>query len=149
MNIIVGCVIIDDDKVLMVREAEGQFKDRLGFPVGHLEEDESIIDGALREVYEESGYKVKLKGLLPISETNNEHGKYVVIRFLAEPLEKHNIDLDQISDVVWMKIDEVLKLDDDMLRYVENKKVLKHILNKEMYPLSMAEEFRKEVESCE
>lgn len=149
MNVIVGCVIIDDDKVLMVRESGGQFKNKLGFPVGHLEENESIIDGALREVYEESGYRVKLKGLLPISETDSKRGKYVVIRFLAEPLENDDIELDEISDAVWMKIDEVLNLDDDMLRYVENKKVLKHILNNEIYPLSRVEEFRKEVESYE
>lgn len=150
MNVIVGCIVINDGKVLMVREAKGQFKNSLGFPVGHLEDDETIVEGALREVYEESGYNVKLKGLLPIVETYNEHGKYVLIRFLAEMLSKDNIELDEVSEVVWINTQDVLDLDDSLLRYsIENKNILKCVLNNEIYPLSMIDSFRNEVESCE
>ena len=33
---------------------------------GHLEDGETIFEGAIREIFEETGCKVKLKNVLPI-----------------------------------------------------------------------------------
>jgi ADP-ribose pyrophosphatase YjhB (NUDIX family) len=143
MNIIVGCLVIDDDKLLLVRE-----KGKLGFPVGHLEDNESITEGALREVFEESGYNVKLRGVLPIVETINDKGRYVLIRFVGDVLSYQDITLDGISDVVWMKIDDALNLDEDEFRFKENKDILNRFINNEIYPLNIVSSLNRSEVGC-
>lgn len=138
MNIIVGCVVINDDKVLMVRESKGKGCGKWGFPVGHLENNETIFEGAIRETYEESGYNVKLTGILPITETFNEKGKYVLIKFMAEVISKDSKIADDVSDVMWMNVSDVLNLSTEEFRYCNsNKKVLKYVLDNEIYPLDL------------
>ncbi len=55
-----GCIIFDPinyDKVIVVYEKKAQF---WGFPKGHLEEGETELDAALREVKEEIGLDVEI-----------------------------------------------------------------------------------------
>ena len=49
-----GCIIIDDQKVLLVQQNEGWW----GFPKGHIEDGESEIETAIREVKEETNIDV-------------------------------------------------------------------------------------------
>ena len=58
MNIIVGCIVKKDDKFLMVKEGTGTSQGKWNFPVGHLEEDETILEGAKRETLEETGIRI-------------------------------------------------------------------------------------------
>ena len=67
MVVIAGCVIVKNNKILMVKEAKKKCYGQWSFPGGHVEENELITDAAIREVYEETGCKVKLTGVLPIS----------------------------------------------------------------------------------
>ena len=52
-----GCVIIKDKKVLLVYEKNRNF---WGFPKGHMEDGETEIETALREVKEEVGLDVEI-----------------------------------------------------------------------------------------
>ena len=52
-----GCIIINDNKVLLVYEKNRNF---WGFPKGHVEEKENEIQTALREVKEETGLDVEI-----------------------------------------------------------------------------------------
>ena len=56
MNIIVvGGIIEKDGKYLLVKENRGRWKGTWNLPAGCLEDQESIIEGACREVFEETG----------------------------------------------------------------------------------------------
>ena len=83
MQVIVGCLVEDDGKILVVSEASEKNYGKWNYPVGHLEVGESICEGAIRETYEETGYNVELSGVLPIQEVNKNGEKYVLIIFLA------------------------------------------------------------------
>jgi len=55
-----GACIIQDGKVLLVQESHKEAHGLWSFPLGRVENGESISDGALREVKEETGYDVSL-----------------------------------------------------------------------------------------
>ena len=45
-----GCIIINKNKVLLIKQTKGHW----GFPKGHVEKDETEIETAIREVKEET-----------------------------------------------------------------------------------------------
>ena len=55
----VGVLIIRDGMVLLVRhgDAAGHLNDTYGIPAGRVDEAESDVDAAIRELYEETGLK--------------------------------------------------------------------------------------------
>ena len=117
MQVIVGCLVEEDNKILVVREASKKNYGKWNYPVGHLEVGESICEGAIRETYEETGYRVKLEGVLPIQEVNINNDKYVLIIFLAKVLsfnEQHK--LDGILEKVWKTPNEILQIKKENFR---------------------------------
>ena len=69
MNVIVvGGVVEKDGKFLLVKENRGRWKGTWNIPAGKLEEHESVIEGAEREFFEETGCKVEIVEYLGITE---------------------------------------------------------------------------------
>ena len=70
-----GGVILIDDKILLVKnrlseEYAGDYDSGFwGYPKGHLDDEETPIKAAEREVYEETGFKVSAVGKKPIAES--------------------------------------------------------------------------------
>lgn len=94
MVIIAGCVIVRDNKILMVKEAKKKCFGQWNFPAGHVDEHELITEAAIREAYEETGCKVKLTGVLPISCVDFKNGEtHTMVRFTADIVEE-NIKFD-------------------------------------------------------
>lgn len=65
MRVAAYCVIVDEDRVLLTRWIEGRTP-AWSLPGGGLEPGEDPADAARREVWEESGYEVRLDGLLGV-----------------------------------------------------------------------------------
>ncbi|RDD39921.1 8-oxo-dGDP phosphatase NUDT18 [Trichoplax sp. H2] len=61
---IVGGVLIEDDKLLMIQEAKKSCRGLWYLPIGRLETGETLEAGAQREVLEESGIKFTPKSLV-------------------------------------------------------------------------------------
>ena len=139
MKVIAGCVIIKGNKVLMVKEANPQCYGQWSYPAGKVEEYEKIMDGAIRETLEETGCKVKLTGVLPISSIDLEKETHVLIRFIAEILEENiSFDKQEILDVKWIDIKDIKKMKKEELRgYDINIKTLSDIENNNIYPLEI------------
>ncbi len=79
----------------MAKEAKKKCYGQWNFPAGHVEENELVTDAAIREAYEETGCKVKLTGVLPISTV-----------YLKE----------KETDVKWLDLDEVKHMTEVKLR---------------------------------
>ena len=58
-DVTVATVVVDGGRLLMVEEAVGG-RLVLNQPAGHLEPDESLVEAALRETLEETGWQVRL-----------------------------------------------------------------------------------------
>jgi ADP-ribose pyrophosphatase YjhB (NUDIX family) len=66
MRIITSAVIIENDRLLMVQEGNPKCYEQWWLPAGHVDENEDVLAGTIREAKEETGCDVKLTGLLRI-----------------------------------------------------------------------------------
>ncbi len=70
----VFAAIIEDEKVLLIRRANTGWMDGYyDLPAGHLEDQEHLKDGAIRELEEEAGIKAKPEDLKLIHIHQNHH----------------------------------------------------------------------------
>ena len=140
MVVIAGCVIVKNNKILMVKETKKKCYGQWSFPGGHVEENELITDAAIREVYEETGCKVKLTGVLPISTVYlKEKETAIMIKFTADIIEENiKFDTKEILDVKWIDIDKLKNMKKDELRgYDTVLQDIKNFEDKKIYPLDI------------
>ena len=134
-----GGIVLIDNKVLLVKNRlRKEYKEYYdsgfwGYPKGHLDDEETPIKAAEREVYEETGFKVSAVGKKPIAESRYEIKKdgkpvkktvwfyemNVVESFSKEPD-------DEIEEIAIVPFEEAYKL----LAYEEDKKILKYVFNR-------------------
>lgn len=104
-----GCIITKNNKVLLVYEKRGNF---WGFPKGHMEEGETEIETALREVKEEVGIDVKInpEKRYPINYIiGNEIDKTTVL-YLATPITEDVVMQEaEIENFKWCSYEEALE----------------------------------------
>ena len=90
-DVTVATVVVDQGRLLMVEETVGG-RLVLNQPAGHLEPDESLIDAALRETREETGWDVRLTAFIGAYQwkapANGDSGgrHYLRFAFAAEPV---------------------------------------------------------------
>jgi 8-oxo-dGTP diphosphatase len=82
----VAVIVIKENRVLLGKRKNAHGADTWAFPGGHLEFNESIFDCAVREVFEETGLRIK----------NLRFGPYTNDIFTAE--DKHYVTLFVIAD---------------------------------------------------
>lgn len=95
-----------------------------GFPKGHIEEDETESQTALREIKEEVGLDVELNTTFreEIHYTVNENINKTVVFFIAEVINPEiKLQAIEISDFIWASFDACL----DLIIHDSNKDVLK------------------------
>ena len=117
MKVIVGGIIEKNGKYLLVQEAKEKCYKKWNFPAGHLDFNESLQQGAIREIKEETGCVVELNGVCYIANRILEDDLFVMIVFDAK-LIKENIEYDkeEILDVKWFDYDEIVNNMDGQLR---------------------------------
>lgn len=104
-----GCIIIKNNKVLLVYEKDRNF---WGFPKGHMEEGENEIETALREVKEEVGLEVEIdteKRYTLNYIIGNEIDKTTVLYIATPKSEEIVMQESEIENVKWCDFEEALK----------------------------------------
>ena len=140
MKVIAGCLVVKENKILMVKEANAICYGKWNFPAGHVDENEKIRAAAIREVYEETGYTVKLKGVLPIVSIKSPNGEtHVLVHFVADIVEENiKFDTKEILDVKWIDINEIKNMSINEIRgYDTANKLINDFENKNIYPLDI------------
>lgn len=113
--IIVGGVIERDGKYLLVQEAKEKCRGKWNTPAGHLDPNETIFEGAKREIREESGYEVELTGLANIGNRVLPDNEFVGIIFSAKITGGElKLDPSEILDAKWFTYDEILAMQDEL-----------------------------------
>lgn len=120
MKVIVGGIVEKDGKVLLVQEKQEKCYGKWNIPAGHLDFNESIKQGAIREIKEETGCDVELNGILYIANRILDDDLFIMIIFSTK-LVNENIKYDksEILDVQWFSYDEIMNQMDDKLRQLD------------------------------
>lgn len=139
MDVISGCIVTKDNKILLVKEGLKDCYGMWNLPAGKTENFERITDAAIRETFEETGLKVKLTGVLPIAERIIKDKTFVAVRFVAEVVEGDiNFDSKEIIDAKWFSIEEIENMTKEELRSYElNKQLIENYKNNKIYPIDI------------
>ncbi len=117
MKVIVGGIIEKEGKYLLVQEAKKKCYEKWNFPAGHLDFNESLKQGAIREIKEETGCDVKLDGVCYVANRILEDDLFVMIVFNAKLINENiEFDKEEILDVKWFDYDEIVNKMESMLR---------------------------------
>jgi len=134
----VAVVVEKDGKYLLVEEislGETVYNQ----PAGHVDENESILDAAIRETMEETGWEVKLDAFMGLYtyKAPSNGVTYYRMCFAATAIQKitDKLDTDIISEH-WLSYDEVVNLT-DQLRSPLVKKCIDDFRDNKRYPLSL------------
>ncbi|BAU47946.1 ADP-ribose pyrophosphatase [Sulfurifustis variabilis] len=109
-KVVVGCIPRWEDRILLCRRA---IEPRLGLwtlPAGFLENEETTIEGAMRETLEEASARVEVKDLYTLF--NLPHVNQIYVMFLGDLLdldygpgpESLEVDLYREEEIPWDRI---------------------------------------------
>lgn len=102
--------IVEKDNLFLVVEEQANGSRVYNQPAGHLEKDESLMDAAVRETLEETGWHVALEsvcGFYLYTAAKNQT-TYLRCCFIARPLEDTGAALDDgIIAVHWMSYQQI------------------------------------------
>jgi len=112
----VGSIIIEGDRVVLVKRAHPPIQGHWSIPGGVLEVGEMIREAAIREAREETGLIVEPGELLGVYDRilRNEEKRvqyhYVLIDFLCKPVGGTLLAASDAAEVRWFRQDELLAL---------------------------------------
>jgi ADP-ribose pyrophosphatase YjhB (NUDIX family) len=138
-HITVAAIVEKDGKFLMVEELSGG---ELVYnqPAGHLDPNETLLQAAIRETYEESGWHIEPTHVLGVSRYIADHNDTLYYRtsFIATAIsyDSHATLDTGITRALWLSYEE-LKAQPEKLRSPLVLKNIEQYLNGERYPLSL------------
>lgn len=110
-TIIVGGVVKKDGKYLLVQEAKKECNGKWSIPAGHLEPNETIVEGAKREILEECGLEVEITGILHV----RKNSEWVNIAFSTNIIGGEiRFDKKEILDAKWFSLDDIINMKQDL-----------------------------------
>lgn len=127
VNIGIGGFVYDEetDEVLVVKEKNGPMTNAWKLPGGLVDLGEELYEGAIREVFEETGVKAKFVSLVYFKEAHHNQfdtSNYYFVALMHPETKEITMQEDEIADAKWIKLDELEKRDDLSLTF-------KHILS--------------------
>jgi ADP-ribose pyrophosphatase YjhB (NUDIX family) len=108
-------VVIREDRVLVVRRANPPMSGRWGFPGGVLELGETVAQGAMRELAEETGVTAEAAGPLTVIDTidRDEEGRvryhYTLVAVIGTWQSGEGIAGDDADEVAWLTRGEIVE----------------------------------------
>jgi 8-oxo-dGTP diphosphatase len=122
----VGAIIIEGDRVLLVKRAHPPIKGQWSIPGGVLEVGEMVREAAVREAREETGLMVEPGELLGVYDRilrdpeQRVQYHYVLIDFLCRPVGGELLAASDAAEVRWFRREELaaLQLAEDTLEVI-------------------------------
>jgi ADP-ribose pyrophosphatase YjhB (NUDIX family) len=108
-------VVMRGDRVLVVRRANPPMRGRWGFPGGVLELGETVAQGAMRELEEETGVKAEAAGPLTVIDTidRDQEGRvryhYALVAVIGTWRSGEGVPGDDADEVAWLTPAEIVE----------------------------------------
>lgn len=106
-------VLVRDGKALCVRRGNPPLRNRWGFPGGVLELGETVAEGAMRELFEETGVVAEPAGVLTVIDTIDRDAEgrvryhYALIAVRGVWRSGEGIAADDAEEVAWLSRAEI------------------------------------------
>ena len=144
MHVIVTVCIQEEGKFLIVQEGIPKADGLWNLPGGHLDDEEDLLEGAMREAKEETGLDIEITGIMSIQRNMIRGLNHVRVIFNAKKVGGEiAFDKDEILAIKWVTPEEAEKMDKATLReqelFLDNVEDVKNCRN---YPLEMMKTFR-------
>ncbi len=107
-------VVLRGDRVLVVRRANPPLPGRWGFPGGVLELGETVAQGAMRELFEETGVTAEAAGPLTVIDTIDRDGEgrvcyhYTLVAVIGHWRSGEGVAGDDAEEVAWLTRAEIV-----------------------------------------
>ena len=108
-------IVMRGDRVLVVRRANPPMLGRWGFPGGVLELGETVAQGAMRELFEETGVKAEAAGSLTVIDTidRDREGRvryhYTLVAVIGHWRSGEGVAGDDADEVAWLTRAEIIE----------------------------------------
>jgi|TARA_R100000149_G_scaffold46311_1_gene18639 8-oxo-dGTP diphosphatase len=116
----VGVVCRKGDEVLLVKRGREPLKGKWSIPGGKLDRGETVREGALRELMEETGVTARITGLIDVVDSIMADAHYVLIDFEAEWISGEPVAGDDAVEAAFFPLAEALK----MVSWDETRRVI-------------------------
>ncbi len=102
-------IIEKGDSIVMIKRLADPFRGMLGIPGGKVDYNETVEEAAVREAFEETSVKVRIKGILGVYSAPGRDPRFHSIStvFIAEPIEGEPKGGDDAEKAFWQKVDEI------------------------------------------
>lgn len=145
----VSTLVKTDEGFLMIQEGKNNYNQygKWNFPSGHVELGETMAEAAIREVKEETGYDVRLDGLVTVQKKDFSDEIGLVIFFAGSLLSNgRTASEDDIMNIDFLSIKEIEDID---LRFPDLLKVAKIADKGQIYPLEIITQIDEAEEELE
>ena len=108
-------VVLRGDRVLVVRRASPPMPGRWGFPGGVLELGETVAQGAMRELFEETGVKAEAASPLTVMDTidRDSEGRvryhYTLVAVIGHWRSGEGVAGDDADELAWLTRAEIIE----------------------------------------
>jgi ADP-ribose pyrophosphatase YjhB (NUDIX family) len=112
---VVGVIVVvrRGDQVLLAQRSRGTYLGKWGFPGGHVERGETIVEAGLRELHEETGVSAEPRGVLTHLDVMDRKPDgtcsfhYVLLAVLADWRSGEGVAADDAAAVRWITLKEM------------------------------------------
>ena len=114
VSYIVGAMLINEGRIVLIKEAKPSCRGKWYFPAGRLNKNESLEEGVKREVLEETGYEFQPTALICVDSLRlyNRWFRFTFVGRITGGKLKSLEEQDKESmEAKWFTKDEVLQLD--------------------------------------
>ena len=108
-------VVLRGERALVVRRANPPLSGRWGFPGGVLELGETVAQGAMRELFEETGVEAEAAGPLTVIDTIDRDGDdrvryhYTLVAIIGHWRSGEGVPGDDADEVAWLSRAEIIQ----------------------------------------
>lgn len=123
-HVIIDALVLRKDKILLVKRTEKLLEGgKWAIIGGFLDRDETLIEAVSREIFEETGWKVKnIKLLKIVDDPNrpNEDRQNVAFIYTCEAVKKHGEADWESDEVKWFKLNDLPKKEEFAFDHFED-----------------------------
>ena len=143
-KIVAGGVLEKNGRFLLVQETKKEHEGKWNLPAGGLEENESIIECAKREIIEEAGFSVEITGLLGIIH-KLLNGVNIVSFFFDTKIISENVNINSEDKLIqdWFTYEELVNMKEELRAGGYFLNAVKNKVDDKIMPLEVISVIRK------